>query len=212
MAGFFSMSQRRAGHVNRCTHCRINQYFCVCHELSSFKTQTNVSLIVHVSELKLTSNTAQFVEKILPESAQIFIRGRVNDTFEADPILSRPGRALFLFPDDDSLELNQDFKTKFPGPYHLIIPDGNWNQAKRVKKRESKFNEIPTVRLPAGLVGEYKLRKAPRPDWVSTYEAVAYALGVLDSHDCEEHMMRFFHKWVQATLNSRSGNFSAVKA
>jgi len=202
------MSQRRAGHVNRCTNCRINNYFCVCSELSTVSLQTNVSLIVHVSELNLTSNTAQFVEKILLDKAEIFIRGRVNDTFVADPILARSGRPLFLFPDEESLELNDHFKQVHPGPYHLIVPDGNWNQAKRVKKREAKFDGIPTVRLPAGLIGEYKLRKAPQPEWVSTFEAVAYALGILESKVCEVHMMAFFRKWVQATLNSRSGNFS----
>ena len=202
------MSQRRAGHANRCTNCRINNYFCVCAELSIFKIQSNVSLIVHVSELKLTSNTAQFVEKNLPDRAEIFIRGRMNDTFNADPILARPGRALFLFPDENSVELNAEFVANNPGPYHLIVPDGSWTQAKRVKKREEKFDNVPTVRLPSGIVGEYKLRKAPQPEWVSTYEAVAYALGILESKECEEHMMKFFRKWVQATLNSRTGNFS----
>lgn len=202
------MSQRRAGHVNRCTNCRINHYFCVCADLSTFSIQTNVSLIVHVSELKLTSNTAQFVEKNLPDRAEIFIRGRMYDTFSADPILARSGRPLFLFPDEDSVELNAEFVANNPGPYHLIVPDGSWTQAKRVKKREERFDSVPTVRLPAGIVGEYKLRKAPQPEWVSTYEAVAYALGILESKDCEEHMMKFFRKWVQATLNSRSGNFS----
>ena len=202
------MSQRRAGHANRCTNCRINNYFCVCAELSTFKIQSNVSLIVHVSELKLTSNTAQFVEKNLPDRAEIFIRGRMNDTFNADPILARPGRALFLFPDENSVELNAEFVSNNPGPYHLIVPDGSWTQAKRVKKREEKFDNVPTVRLPSGIVGEYKLRKAPQPEWVSTYEAIAYALGILESKECEEHMMKFFRKWVQATLNSRTGNFS----
>lgn len=202
------MSQRRAGHVNRCTNCRINNFFCVCTDLSTFKIDTNVSLIVHVSELKLTSNTAQFVEKNLRKKAEIFIRGRMNDTFAPEAILSRPGRALFLFPDEHSVELNAEFVSNNPGPYHLIVPDGSWTQAKRVKKREEKFDSIPTVRLPEGILGEYKLRKAPRPDWVSTYEAVAYALGILENKACEEHLMTFFRKWVQATLNSRSGNFS----
>ena len=206
------MSQRRAGHVNRCPNCRVNRLFCVCSILTPFEISTNVSLIVHVSELKLTSNTAQFVEKILPSSAEIFIRGRVNDNFEGDPIVARSGRPLFLYPSEDSLELNADFVQSHPGPYHIIIPDGNWHQARRVKKREEKFQDIQSVRLPAGLVGEYKLRKAPQPEWVSTYEAVAYALGVLEGKPVEEHMLTFFRKWVQATLNSRSGNFSLANA
>ena len=201
------MSQRRAGHVNRCPNCRVNNHFCVCSVLSPFQIQTNVSLIVHVSELKLTSNTAQFAQKILPEKAEIFIRGRVNDNFVGDPIVARSGRPLFLYPSEDSVELNADFLKTYPGPYHLIVPDGNWHQARRVKKREEKFQDILSVRLPAGLIGEYKLRKAPQPEWVSTYEAVAYALGVLETTAVQEHMLTFFRKWVQATLNSRSGNF-----
>jgi DTW domain-containing protein YfiP len=201
------MSQRRAGHVNRCTNCRVNNHFCVCHALTPITITNKVSLIVHVSELRLTSNTAQFVEKILPQSAEIFIRGRVNDTFSGDPIVAREGKALFLFPSEDSLELNDEFLKNNPGPYNLIVPDGNWNQAKKVKTREAKFHDIQAVRLPSGLVGEYKLRKAPQPEWVSTYEAVAYALGVLEGKPIQEHMLAFFRTWVQATLNSRTGNF-----
>ena len=201
------MSQRRAGHINRCTNCRINNHFCVCHALSPIEIKNNVSLIVHVSELRLTSNTAQFAEKILPSKAEIFIRGKVNEPFVGDPILAREGRPLFLFPSEDSLELTEEFVQSHPGPYNLIVPDGNWNQAKKVKTREAKFHDVQAVKLPKGLVGEYKLRKAPQPEWVSTYEAVAYALGVLEGKAVQEHMLAFFRIWVQATLNSRSGNF-----
>lgn len=204
------MSQRRASNHNRCTNCRINNYFCICSELKTFQIKTNVSLIVHVSELKLTSNSAQFVQKVLPGSAELFIRGKINQNFTADPILMRSGKPLFLFPDEESQELNEDFMAKNPGPYHLIIPDGNWTQAKKVKKREPKFDDIPTVKLPPGLVAEYKLRKAPRPDWVSTYEAAAYALGVLEGKAVQDHMLTFFGKWVEATLAARSGDFSSV--
>jgi DTW domain-containing protein YfiP len=205
------MSQRRASHHNRCPECRINKHFCVCEHLAQLKTSTNVSLIVHVSELKLTSNTAQFVEKLLPEQSQIFIRGRVHENFSPTELLQRPGRALFLFPDENSQELNQKFLDKYPGPYHLIVPDGNWTQAKKVKKREELFDNIPTVRLPAGPVGEYRLRKAPRPEWVSTFEAVAHALGVLDGSAVRDSMLNFFRKWVEATLAARSGDFSHVQ-
>jgi DTW domain-containing protein YfiP len=175
----------------------------------SIKSQ--VSLIVHVSELKLTSNTAQFVEKMLPEKAQMFIRGRVHENFTPEEILQRTGRPLFLFPDEESLELNEAFLEQHPGPYHLIVPDGNWTQAKKVKKREAALDLIPTVRLPSGLIAEYKLRKAPRPDWVSTYEAVAYALGILEGAHVREQMLAFFRPWVEATLAARSGDFSHVQ-
>lgn len=194
------MSQRRAGAVNRCPNCRINQNLCVCAFIKTIKLETNVSLVVHVSELKLTSNTAQFVEKLLPDNAKIYIRGKVFETFDSAPIMERPGRPLFLYPAEDSLELNEDFKAKYPGPYHVIIPDGNWNQAKKVRKREEAFTNIPAVKLPPGIVTEYQLRRAPQPNWVSTFEAVAHTLAILEGPEVRDHMMTFFREWVKTTL------------
>lgn len=202
------MSQRRAGHVNRCLNCRVNNHFCVCEHIKPFSIETNVSLIVHVRELKLTSNTAQFAEKMLPGKADIVIRGRMNDTFDSAPTLARAGRPLFLYPHEDALELNDEFKDKYPGPYHLIIPDGNWQQARKVRQREEGFSSLPAVKLPAGITSEYGLRKALHPEWVCTYEAMAHALGILESKEITEKLLAFFRVWVRNTENARKGIFS----
>lgn len=202
------MSQRRAGHVNRCLTCRVNTHFCVCDFIKPFQIQTNVSLIVHVRELKLTSNTAQFAQKMMPDNAHIVIRGRMNETFSAAPTLERPGLPLFLYPHEDALELNAHFKEKFPGPYHLIIPDGNWQQARKVRQREEGFTSLPAVKLPPGIISEYGLRKAIHPEWVSTYEAMAHALGILEGNETRENLMDFFRIWVKRTQQARSGDFS----
>lgn len=202
------MSQRRAGHVNRCSNCRVNNDLCVCEYIKPLNIETNVSLIVHVRELKLTSNTAQFAQKMLPERANIVIRGRINETFTTHETLERSGRPLFLYPHEDSLELNDEFKEKFPGPYHLIIPDGNWQQARKVRQREEGFTSLPAVRLPSGITSEYGLRKAPQPEWVSTYEAMAHALGVLEGAEVRDRLMDFFRVWVKHTQKARSGDFS----
>jgi DTW domain-containing protein len=172
-----------------------------------FKIETIVSLIVHVRELKLTSNTAQFAEKMLPDNAEIVIRGRMNDTFDSAPTLIRPGRPLFLYPHEDALELNDDFKAQFPGPYHLIIPDGNWQQARKVRQREEGFSKLTAVKLPPGITSEYGLRKAQHAEWVCTYEAMAHAIGILESKDVTEKLLAFFRIWVKNTENARAGIF-----
>ena len=201
------MSQRRAGHINRCLNCRVNNHFCVCDHIKSFAIQTKVSLIVHVRELKLTSNTAQFAQKMLPDHAEVIIRGRMNDTFDSSPVLKKTGRPIFLYPHEDALELNDEFKEKYPGPYHLIIPDGNWQQARKVRQREEGFSSLPAVKLPQGITSEYGLRKAIHPEWVSTYEAMAHALGILESSEVKEKLLNFFRLWVKRTEQARSGNF-----
>ncbi|HLW57747.1 MAG TPA: tRNA-uridine aminocarboxypropyltransferase [Bacteriovoracaceae bacterium] len=204
------MSQRRASNGRRCEECRVNETYCVCRYIKPFQIETNVSLIVHVRELKLTSNTAQFCHKMLPHNTEIFIRGKVYEDFKSEPVMSRSGLPLFLYPHEDAVELNEDFRSKYPGPYHLIIPDGNWSQARKVRQREEAFKNMMTVKLPPGITAEYGLRKAPQPEWVSTYEAMAWALHALEGGDVKDRLMTFFRAWVNQTQKLRRGEFELV--
>ena len=197
------MTSRLTGIDKRCLGCRINNNLCVCEYIHPVESQNLISLVVHVNELKLTSNTPYFVNKLLPNQANIYIRGRVNEVFDAAPIMERPGYPIFLYPTEDAIVLDEDFKQKFPGPYHLIVPDGNWHQARRVKKREEAFKPVQSVKLPEGIVGEYLLRRAPQPEWLSTFEAVAHALGILERVDLKNHMITFFRHWVKTTIQNR---------
>lgn len=199
------MSKRRATNHLRCPVCKINNGHCVCDALRPVELRTNVSIVVHVSELTLSSNSAQFVKHMAPNQTELFIRGHVEKKFTADEILARSGQPIFLFPSEDALELNADFLEKHPGPHHLIVPDGNWNQAKKVRAREEAFTRMMAVKLPKGITGEYQLRKALYPEWVSTYESIAHALGALEGEKVRDDLMAFFRIWVKRTMFNRTG-------
>ena len=199
------MSHNRATGISRCKVCRINYSLCICAEIKPTTIKSLISLVVHVHELKLTSNTAHFVQVMLPESSEIHFRGLVNQPFDASKITQRFGTPLFLYPHEDAVELDQSFAQKHPGPYHLIVPDGNWHQARRVRKREDAFKSVMAVKLPAGIESEYQLRRAPQPNWVSTYESVAHTLGLLEGVEVQDHLMQFFRSWVKRTMFNRTG-------
>jgi DTW domain-containing protein YfiP len=198
------MSTRRNSRPHRCPRCKIHQQYCFCAHINPLSIQTTLSLVVHVRELKLTSNTANFLKEMLPHNTHFDIRGQLNAPLDTAPIVARSGRALFLYPNDEAQELNAEFVARNPGPYHLIVPDGNWHQARKVHQREAGFLAIPTVKLPAGLVGEYQLRKAPQPHFLSTYEAVAHALGILEGPEVRDQLMTFFRIFVKSVMHSRT--------
>ncbi len=198
------MSTRRNSRPHRCPRCRIHQELCFCEHLRPFQIESTLSLIVHVRELKLPSNTAWFLREMMPANAHFDIRGRLNDPYRPADTLARQGRPLFLYPDENSVELNAEFRRLHPGPYHLIVPDGSWHQARKVHARERQLSHIPTVRLPLGMVGEYQLRKAPQPHFLSTFEATAHALGILESEEVRDRLMSFFRIFVKSVLHSRT--------
>jgi DTW domain-containing protein len=181
----------------RCINCRIDTFLCVCEHIKPFRIASHISLIVHVRELTLSTNSAAFIEKLLPHNSTFSVRGKQDVPFQ---FVERAERPLFLYPHEDAVELNAEFVKDNPGPYHIIIPDGNWHQARRVRKREEVFKNIPAVKLPPGLVTEYRLRVAPRPEWLSTYEAVAHALGILEGEQTRDRLMTFVRIWVENAI------------
>ena len=100
---------------------------CFCDQIVEHETQTRVSVIMHHREKHLTSNTAKLATLTL-KNAAIYMRGLPEDPFSLDKLNLEAGTLpLYLFPDEDALELNDEFLAKHPGPYHLIVPDGTWN-------------------------------------------------------------------------------------
>jgi DTW domain-containing protein YfiP len=200
------MSTRRSTRDKRCTVCRIHHLYCVCSQLKPFSIKTQVSIIVHVRELHLTSHTPHFLKLMLPGQLQTFLRGELNHPFASSTVLQRPGQAMFLYPHEGAHDLSKGLPPQInpDDPFHLVVPDGSWTQARKVFRREPAMNSLPLVTLPETLVGNYQLRKAPRENWLSTYEAVAYALGYLEGEKVRDQLLEFFHHWVKTVVTTRT--------
>ena len=176
-----------------------------------------VTILMHVRENSLTTNTARLLEKLL-KNCRILFRGSNEGALEwAEPppwdeasAKSKP-LVLFLFPSEDARDLREvmgevmrEESTTNPGQaIHLVVPDGNWKGCAKVKRRFASFDNVISVKLPPGLPSEFVLRKEPRPECVSTFEAVSRALGVIVNDDLNEQLMKFFRMKQDRLLYAR---------
>ncbi len=198
------MSKRRSTQGKRCLRCRINKILCFCDQILEHDTKTRISIVMHHREKHLTSNTAKLAELTLT-NARIYQRGLPETPFSLDELKITPDTLpLYLFPDEDAALLDEEFLKNHPGPYHLIVPDGTWNQAKKVRRREPGLSEIMCVKLNDTVKGEYKLRRGVRDDGVCTFEAIAYALEVLENKTVSEDLLRQFRIMNNRVAKSRS--------
>ena len=198
------MSKRRSTQGKRCLRCRINKILCFCEHIKEHATKTRISIIMHHREKHLTSNTAKLAELTLT-NAKIYLRGLPELPFSLENLeIERNSTPLYLFPDEDAVSLDEQFLKTHPGPYHLIIPDGTWNQAKKVRRREPGLSEILCVKLSDKVKGEYKLRRGVRDDGVCTFEAIAYALEFLENKVVSEDLLRQFRIMNNRVAKSRS--------
>jgi DTW domain-containing protein YfiP len=165
---------------------------------------------MHHRERYLTSNTANLTTLVL-ENSKICLRGLPEKPFEIDDLeLMDNEKPLFLFPHEDALELTPEsvakLKQAFPQKkFHLIVPDGTWSQAVKCYRREKGLIDIQCVKLPPGEPGRYRLRKSSDENRLSTYEAIARAVALLEGDDLLLiKMNRIFDIMVERVIRGRT--------
>jgi DTW domain-containing protein YfiP len=158
-----------------------------------------VLLLIHRFEDRKPTNTGRLATECLPNS-EVLVRGVPGRPSE--PIASTPDRqTLLLFPHEGAHPL-----AEFAGlekPVTLVVPDGNWRQAFKTRKRVPGLSEMPCVSLANGPESTYRLRAESHADGLATFEAIARALGILEGAHVQTALERVFAIAVERTLWAR---------
>lgn len=193
---------RKANKGNRCDKCRMKDTHCICEHLTLHENQTPVSVLMHFRENITTTNTARIAHFMLKNS-NIHYRGLIDSRLEENQVLKVGYVPLYLYPSEESVPLTQELVQSLGGKVQLIVPDGSWRQAKRVSRREPFLKNIQHVKLNDASSGIFYLRRKIKEEGVSTIEAIARALGVIESKEIQASLENVFKIMVEKTLDTR---------
>ena len=157
--------------ANHCKRCYLNDAICLCDAIPHVASRTEVLIVRHVAELRLTSNTGRFVALSLPNSRILEYGG--GPEFD-DAELLKDGSAL-LYNATGAPQRPPDGSVR-----RLIVLDGSFRQARRMYKRIDALRGLPELALTPPAVVPLRLRQPPTPHGLSTLEAVAHALALLE--------------------------------
>jgi DTW domain-containing protein len=192
---------RRDNAANRCVRCRLHQSLCVCALIPRLETRTRLLLIIHRFEDRKPTNTGRLAAECLPNS-EVLVRG--HRAAPSVPLTFDPAtRPLLLFPDPDATPLAALDQSDDARPITLIVPDGTWRQASRVRSRVPGLQALPCVYLPEGAASEYRLRSESHVGGLATLEAIARAFGLLESREVQLAIERVFGAMVERTRWAR---------
>lgn len=173
---------------------------CLCEEITPLELKTRVVVITHRAELCKTTGTGRLVPLTLI-NGEIRVRGQRGQPLEADDLVEAGRQTLLLYPTSDSIPLTPELGDG--RPVTLVVPDGNWRQARKVKSRVAALADVPRAHLPPGPPSRYRLRSHRDPRNVATFEAVARALGILEGEAVQAKLERVFDVMVERTLWTR---------
>lgn len=193
----------RRSFESRCPRCRIHKKMCFCDLIPLIANKTPVTIVMHHSEKHLSSNTAHLAKETL-KNCEVIKRGLIGRRVSDELKLDSGYTYLYLYPDEDSVELNSEFLDSLERPVHLIVPDGSWSQARKFKRREPLFSNMQSVKVPYLGPSKYQLRRQKSKEGLATFEAIARTLGILEGEAVQNSMDRIFSTMVHRVLISRT--------
>jgi len=156
--------------MSTCPRCLFQQRVCLCADVPVVATRTRVVIVRHHLERHRSSNSGRLAHLALPNS-ELVDHGGIGGPAVLPPL----DGAWLLYPEGEPTTAPPD-----PAPRQLIVLDATWSQARRMYRKLGALRGLPMLRLPEAPMPAARLRASPAPDRVSTIEAIARALRLLE--------------------------------
>jgi len=154
----------------RCPRCLWQHRVCLCAAIPTVVTRTRIVIVRHHLERWRSSNSGRLAHLALPNSEIIEHGGAAGVA-----VLPPMGGAWLMFPEGEPIRA-----APVPPPQALVVLDATWSQARRMFRKLTDLRGLPILRLADAPMPVARLRESPAPGRVSTIEAIARALRLIE--------------------------------
>jgi len=167
-------------HRATCGHCLRPQATCLCALAQPTAHHTEVLVLQHPQEQRQAKNSVALLRLSLAHCEVV-----VGEHFEAaalKALLQRPGRQTrLLYPDVPAAPAPLAPPTDACRSLRLVVIDATWRKSLRMLLEHPTLAALPRLSLVTPAPTLYRsIRSARRADQVSTLEATAQALAMLE--------------------------------
>jgi DTW domain-containing protein YfiP len=169
--------------VARCPRCLFQHRVCLCADIPRIANRTRIVIVRHHLERFRSSNSGRLAQLALANSEIVEYHG------EHDTRLPLVAGSWLVYPQGEPA-------IPEPPPRQLVILDATWSQARRMYRKLDAVRGLPILRL-AEAAMPARLRESPGPGLVSTIEAIAGALRVVEGEMVAQPLLALFQLAVE---------------
>jgi DTW domain-containing protein YfiP len=179
------------GH-DRCEQCLFQRRVCLCAEIPTVATRTRIVIVRHHLERWRSSNSGRLAHRALPNSVVVDHGGAGGPA-----VMPALDGAWLVFPEGEPRTSAPE-----PPPRQLVVLDATWSQARRMYRKLDVLRGLPVLRLADEPMPAARLRESPAPGRVSTIEAIARALRLLEGDAAARPLERLFEVAVARAVST----------
>lgn len=158
-----------------CPTCQLHANICVCAQCASVANATPITIIQHPSEVGRSKGTVRVLEHCLAQ-VQVVVGETPEQLLQGGLNLPDTGVAV-LFPGPASAPLEQADHSEI---HHWVVVDGTWRKAAKILHLNPGLRALPRFHLADPPRSRYVIRKAPADHHLSTAEAAAHLLQIVE--------------------------------
>lgn len=162
-----------------CPNCEKAIAACFCHKLAKYSIDSHIIILRHPTEKGHPLGTAKIAELSL-DNCKVFTGENFIDHQELNKIL-KDEDCYLVFPTDQTNSIVE--KTTHKRNKTFIFLDGTWKKAKKILYTNPQLEKLPKLSLTPSLPSNYILRKEPKPNYVSTLEAICECIKIYEQKD-----------------------------
>lgn len=187
-----------------CDRCQRPQSTCICQWIAPVEHAVEVLILQHPLEVKQAKGSARLLHLCLPHSRIVVGEKFDDDALHAllfDDWISVFGKTdrqpVLLYPDTPGdvaggisppPALAQSVLDN-PAQLRLVVLDGTWRKSHKQLYLNPLLQQLPRLPLRDAPQSHYLIRKAHKPDQLSTFEATCFALAQLEGDDDRFRLM-----------------------
>lgn len=184
-----------------CYTCFRPETLCVCGLLQPLPNRTRISIVQHPRERLHPLNTARIAEGSL-RNVNV-LRGSISGLVQQLESGIIDSGAMLLFPAPHATTLENLPPER--RPTEIVVVDGTWHHAKVLLRDIPFLRTLSCVRFTPPKPSEYRIRREPRPEYLSTIESIAHVLSVLEPElDGLDSLGSVFREMIDRNLAARS--------
>lgn len=161
-----------------CSQCGKARKACICDSIVALDSQVELIILQHPTEEHRPMGTARILSLSLVNS-RLLVGEDFREHGELNQLLAEPDVEHFvLYPSDVSLSA-ADVPLPIEKKIRIILLDGTWKKAFKMWQLNTQLHHLPCLHLPEDLKGNYRIRKAPNENALSTVEAGFHVLSMM---------------------------------